>query len=79
MGRHALGHADCSPDAPCRIDRHALTIWPGLDRRALANCRHDLSRIARLVGRCTNLPEETIRALLSGVRVARDEPGHWFG
>jgi hypothetical protein len=46
----------------------ARSLWPGLDSRALARTRGDVRRIARLVGRRTALPEETIIAMLTAAR-----------
>jgi hypothetical protein len=46
----------------------ARSLWPGLDPRALTRTRGDVRRIARLVGRRTALPEDTIVAMLTAVR-----------
>ena len=77
---HRRNHIDCSASAECAVDLLALARWPGIDRHALARCRHDPKRIARLVARGSSLPIEAIRALLevsAGPRV--DEASHWFG
>lgn len=42
----------------------ALLIWPGLDRLKLARTRGHPGRVARLVGRRTALPHETILGML---------------
>jgi hypothetical protein len=42
----------------------ALSLWPGLDRRALVRTHGDPARIARLVMRRSALPEESILAML---------------
>jgi len=62
---------------PCSIVRHlwlrhplsrrALSVWPGLDRRALGRCHGDPARITRLVARRTTMPPEAIRTLLVGL------------
>ncbi len=46
----------------------ARSLWPGLDPKALARTRGDVRRIARLVGRRTALPEDTIVAMLLAAR-----------
>ncbi len=79
MREHGPLHAGCPPDAPCRIDRRALALWPGLDRRALARCRHDAACIARLVSRRTRVAPQTILALLAVPAVSPDEAARWFG
>ena len=42
----------------------ALLLWPGLDRLKLARTRGQPGRVARLVGRRTALPRETILGML---------------
>jgi hypothetical protein len=46
----------------------ARSLWPGLDARALARTQGDVRRVARLVGRRTALPEDTIIAMLTAER-----------
>jgi hypothetical protein len=46
----------------------ARALWPGLDAKALARTGGDLRRVARLVGRRTALPEDTIVAMLLASR-----------
>ncbi len=72
-------HSDRSLAGPSSIDRRALVLWPRLDRRALARCRHDLDSIARLVSHRTNLPIEAIRGLLAVPSISSEEGEHWFG
>jgi hypothetical protein len=79
MNLHRAYHVGCQSPDECEIDRRALTLWPGLDRRALASCRHDAERIVRLVGRRTRLPPTAIRRLLSAPTVSREEVAIWFG
>ncbi len=62
-----------------RIDRRALALWPGLDRRALGRCRHEPRRVAALVCRRTRLEYETVLALLSVPLLAPVEAAMWFG
>jgi hypothetical protein len=61
------------------IDRRARALWPRLDPRALARCRHDPWRIAALVSRRTHLTVEEIRAMLVVPFVTDDEIATWFG
>ncbi|MFN8622802.1 MAG: hypothetical protein U0869_18860 [Chloroflexota bacterium] len=61
------------------IDRRAKALWPRLDPRALARCRHDPRRIAALVSRRTHLTVEEIRAMLMTPVVSDDEIATWFG
>ena len=79
MTKHKVFHVDCPPENRCAIDRRALSRWPGIDRQALANCRHDPDRIARLITRSTSLPEEDIQWLLGLPGVTIDEVDIWFG
>jgi len=79
MAKHRAYHLECSPGERCAIDRRALARWPGIDRHALAQCRHDLDRIARLVARCSSLPSESIRALLGLPTVSAEDARAWFG
>ena len=44
--------------------RLALLLWPGLDRIKLARTRGEPRRVARLVGRRSALPRETILRML---------------
>lgn len=71
-----VADADRSPIRESMLDRRVLAIWPRLDRRALARCRHDPQRIASLVGRRTNMPPEAILALVS---LSDDVRETWFG
>ncbi|HEU4673388.1 MAG TPA: hypothetical protein VFS32_10845 [Candidatus Limnocylindrales bacterium] len=79
MAVENAGTAGEEAAAGLSIDRRALALWPGLDRRALARCRHDPERIARLVARRTALDVPTIRALLTIPVVDRQEVSLWFG
>ena len=79
MRVHSPHHASCPTDAPCAIDRRALSLWPGLDRRALARCRHDVACIARLVGRRSGSAPQTIRAMLTISLVTSEDGAIWFG
>jgi hypothetical protein len=79
MTVHAPEHTTCPPDAACAIDRRALALWPGLDRRALARCRHDAACIARLVGRRSGSAPHTIRAMLLVSAVTPEDGAIWFG
>ncbi len=79
MSGHSAYHLDCSPASPCTVDRRALALWPGLDRRALARCRHDPIRIARLVAHRSSLAPSAIRSLLSMPAVTPEEAATWFG
>ncbi len=79
MPGHTPHHAACPTDAPCAIDRRALALWPGLDRRALARCRHDLACIARLVGRRSGSSPHTIRAMLALSAITPEDGAIWFG
>jgi hypothetical protein len=58
--------------------RRALLRWPRLDQRALARCAGDAACIASLVARRTNLPPETIRAILVSPET-EVEREFWFG
>ena len=60
------------------LAQRALALWQRLDRRALSRCSGDPARIARLVAHRTNLPLETIRAILDP-SVSDAEGGIWFG
>ena len=44
--------------------QRALLLWPGLDRPKLARTGGGPNRVARLVGRRTALPRETILRML---------------
>ena len=79
IATHPRNHTGCSDDAGCRIDRRALALWPGIDRRALARCRHDVARIVSLVCRRSRQTPESIRALLGGLTGPREEGTLWFG
>jgi hypothetical protein len=79
MAVENAGTAGAESGSGRSIDRRALALWPGLDRRALARCRHDPERIARLVARRTALDLATIRALLTIPTVPQQEIGLWFG
>jgi hypothetical protein len=50
--------------------QRALVLWPRLDPARLARAGGDPRRIARIVGRRTALPLETIVAMLTGEAVA---------
>ena len=52
--------------------------WPRLDRRGLARCQGDVACISRHVARRTNLPPETIRAIVDPV-LNEAEAAIWFG
>ncbi len=64
------------PPAPATAasvyQRRALLIWPGLDRARLRRTHGDPWKIARLVGRRSSLPTESILTLLMGIGVAAD-------
>lgn len=79
MSAHAAYHSQCLDTPDCAVDRRALSRWPGLDRHALARCRHDPERIARLVARRSSLMPRTIRVLLEVPTVAPDDGTIWFG
>jgi hypothetical protein len=79
MTAHTPDHTACPPDAPCAVDRRALALWPGLDRRALARCRHDVACVARLVGRRSGAAPHTIRAMLTMSIVSSEDGAIWFG
>ena len=62
-----------TPYDPTGVDRvrphddprqRALLLWPGLDRPKLARTGGEPGRVARLVGRRTALPRETILRML---------------
>ncbi len=63
---------------PSPLARRALAIWPRLDPRALARCADNPSSLAAHVARRTNLPLETIRAILMPP-VGETEGQLWFG
>ena len=50
----------------CPAAVRAMVIWPRLDRRALARCGCDTTRIANYVSRRTRMPARSIETLLSG-------------
>jgi hypothetical protein len=79
MFHHRPFHDGCPPNAPCRVDRRALLRWPGIDRRALARCRHDPNRIARLVARSTHLDPHAIALVLVAPVLGADEIATLFG
>jgi hypothetical protein len=79
MTGHTPEHTACPPDAPCAVDRRALALWPGLDRRALARCRHDVACVARLGSRRSGSAPHTIRAMLTMTTVTSEEGAIWFG
>ena len=68
-------------DAIERFDvaQRALLMWPRLDRRKLAKCADDPSRIARLVATRTNLPAEVIIGILTQPDRREDESTYYFG
>jgi hypothetical protein len=49
----------------CPAAVRAMVIWPRLDRRALARCGCDATRIAKYVSRRTRMPARSIETLLS--------------
>ena len=51
----------------------ALLLWPGLDRIKLARTRGEPRRVARLVGRRSALPRETILRMLGCDLETRDD------
>jgi len=59
--------------------QRALLMWPRLDRRKLAKCADDPSRIARLVATRTNLPTEVIVGMLTQPDRREDESSYYFG
>jgi hypothetical protein len=61
------------------VTERALLMWPRLDRRKLAKCADDPSRIARLVATRTNLPTEVIVGILTQPDRREDESTYWFG
>jgi hypothetical protein len=61
------------------VERHALAIWPNLDREALGRCKHDPRRIAALVQRYTSLTPDTILGMLTMAGISPEEREHWFG
>ncbi|MFL5674109.1 MAG: hypothetical protein ACJ779_03825 [Chloroflexota bacterium] len=61
------------------VAERALLVWPRLDRRKLAKCADDPSRIARLVATRTNLPTEVIVAMLTQSDRREDEANYYFG
>ncbi len=63
---------------PSPLARRALAIWPRLDPRALARCADNPTSLAAHVARRTNLPLETIRAILVPP-VGEAEGQLWFG
>jgi hypothetical protein len=79
MAGHRTFHVGCDSPAECEVDRRALTLWPGLDQRALSRCGHDIGRVATLVERRTSLPATSIRELLSYPAASREEAEFWFG
>ncbi len=79
MTVHRAYHAGCSLVAQCGMDRRALALWPGLDRRSLARCRHDPDRISALVARRTRLAPDVIRSLLNLPTVTAEDAATWFG
>jgi len=86
MNMHRAYHVGCPRPAECEVDRRALALWPGLDRRALARCRHEVSCIVALVERRSGLPPSAIRVLLAapsdgheGHLLTREEVATWFG
>ena len=68
-------------DAIERFDvaERALLMWPRLDRRKLARCADDPSRIARLVATRTSLPTEVIVGILTQPDRREDESTYYFG
>jgi len=78
MNLHRPHHVNCPSAAECEVDRRALALWPGLDRRALARCRHDVACVVRLVGRRSRLPPMTIRVLLAPP-LTHEDVATWFG
>jgi len=68
-------------DAIERFDvaERALLMWPRLDRRKLARCADDPSRIARLVATRTSLPTEVIVGILTQPERREDESTYYFG
>jgi hypothetical protein len=74
--------AEASPLRPVAFDgsaatfqQRALTLWPRLDRTQLARTGGDPARIARIVGRRTTLPPESIVAMLTGEPIAEPDAG----
>ena len=64
MGRRAQPAGD-DRERPHDDPRpRALLLWPGLDGPKLARTRGEPGRVARLVGRRTALPHETILRML---------------
>jgi hypothetical protein len=61
------------------IRRRALLVWPRLDQSALRRCGSDPARVAALVGRRSNLPEEAIMGILLMPDVTEVEARTWFG
>ena len=51
--------------ALCPAALRAMVIWPRLDRRALARCGCDSTRIANYVSRRTRMPARSIETLLN--------------
>ncbi len=79
MPPHRPFHIGCPDPEQCRIDRRALSLWPRLDRRALARCHHDPACVVRLVGRRTSLPPTAVWSLLTAPLISATESETWFG
>jgi hypothetical protein len=58
--RASQGHAQTL----CPEALRALSIWPRLDRRALARAGCDKERLARYISRRTRMPLRSIETLL---------------
>ena len=62
----------------CAYSRHAMFIWPRLDRQALARRGCDSRRIAQYVAHRTSLSVEQIIGILERSVRSESDP-HWFG
>jgi len=79
MKIHQANHVNCPPGSACELDRRALALWPGLDSRALARCRHDVARVSRLVARRSHLPPSIVEVLLGAPSITAEDAACWFG
>ncbi len=59
-----VNRGDRRTRTPCPEALRALTIWPRLDRRALARAGCDKERLARYISHRTRMPLRSIQVLL---------------
>ena len=61
------------------LERRVLAIWPRFDLSAIRRAHHDPRRVAAMVGRRTQLPQEAILRLLTMPVLSDDDVDTWFG